>query len=441
MIEDFISKIKENLSTQNVDAYQIDYAKTSDYSISVFEQKVHSSSIKDIENITIKVKIGKKIGLYHTECLQDDNVDNIIKNAIENANAIELEEENFFHDGRSIYQDVEPYKPNMQKLNSLDIIDFLIRLEQAAYTLDKRINKVISTTYRQSESHYIKENSLGLSLSHKSQSAYSNIYLSAKENTDIKTGYANTTFIEDKDFDITSIAKKAVERAVDRLGGSKIASKKYNTVFNNSSFANLLPILMSPFYATAIEEKYSKFEDKIGQKIASDIVTLVDSPHLKGGYDTISFDSEGVATKNKNLIECGNLKTILHNLRTAHKAGVQTTANANSVGGIRLFNAYIKPLSSSKEDVIKQANNGIYVTSVSGLNSGYNQKTGDLSFAAEGFMITDGKVDKPLSQFVINTNLYDLFLNIEAIGNDLEFEGSQFGSPTIFIKDISVSSK
>ncbi len=436
-----IEKIKQKLSTKKIDAYQIDYSKSSQTSIVVFEQKVDKSSIKEIETINIKVKIGKKIGSYQTERITEDNINNIINTAIENAKLIELEEENFFHDGSGDYKKVSPYKPNMKKLKNIDIIKFLKDLEKAAYKQDKRINKVISTTYNHSKNLYIKENSLGLSLSQSLESAYSNIYLSAKTNNDIKTGYANTTFVNDKDFDITQIAKKAVDRAVDRLGGVNVSSKKYNVVFENIAFAKLLPSLIPPFTATSIEEKYSKLEGRIEQKIASKIVTLIDNPHLKGGFSTTSYDAQGIPTQNKKIIEKGVLKTFLYNLRTANKQGIKSTGNAGGEDSIRVYNTYLKPSKSSKQEVLSKAKEGIYVTSVSGLNAGYNKITGDISFVAEGFIIKNGKIDKPLNQFVINTNLYDLLLNIEMIANDLEFEGSQYGSPTILIKDISVSSK
>ena len=103
-----------------------------------------------------------------------------------------------------------------------------------------------------------------------------------------------------------------------------------------------------------------------------------------------TFDDEGVATYKKNVIESGQFVTLLHNLKTAAVAGVKTTGNGHKASyasnvGIRPYSFYINPVKGTLEDLMAEAGNGIYVTSVEGMHAGANPITGDFSLAASGF--------------------------------------------------------
>ncbi|MGL6100882.1 MAG: metallopeptidase TldD-related protein, partial [Fusobacteriaceae bacterium] len=158
-----------------------------------------------------------------------------------------------------------------------------------------------------------------------------------------------------------------------------------------------------------------------------------------------SFDAEGVPTKPKNLIENGILKTYLYNLKTAKKDGVESTGNAAKGGykgtmGISSFNLYLEKGDESFETLLNRIENGILITGFSGLHSGLNSISGDFSLATEGFLIKNGKVEKPLNQITAAGNFFDLLNNIECIGDDLKFNLSGVGSPSLIVKNISISS-
>ncbi|MBQ9720118.1 MAG: TldD/PmbA family protein, partial [Oscillospiraceae bacterium] len=159
------------------------------------------------------------------------------------------------------------------------------------------------------------------------------------------------------------------------------------------------------------------------------------------------FDGEGVATRPKAVIEGGRLNTLLHNLKTAHKQGVETTANASRPGyaapvGVAPTNFYFKPTADSLEDMLKKLGDGLLITDLQGMHAGANPITGDFSLAAKGFRVRGGERAEAVAQITIAGNFYELLKAVEAVGGDLDFlapGASCFGSPSLLISQLSVA--
>ena len=179
--------------------------------------------------------------------------------------------------------------------------------------------------------------------------------------------------------------------------------------------------------------------------IASDIITIVDDPHVERDLATSKFDGEGVATFKKTVVEKGVLKTHLHNLSTAKKAGVANTANASRGGfksdiGISPSNFFIENGTLSFEELAEEMGEGIIITDMAGLHSGLNIISGNFSLSAKGFYYKNGEY-KPVHQIVITDNFYDMIKRIQNIANDLDLMKSSIASPSIRIDSISVAGK
>ena len=153
-----------------------------------------------------------------------------------------------------------------------------------------------------------------------------------------------------------------------------------------------------------------------------------------------------MATRTKAVIENGKLTTLLHNLKTARKAGVKTTGNAAKNGyagtvNVSPSNFYLKPGEKSKEELLADLGNGLVITEVSGLHAGANAISGDFSLIAQGYTVKDGKKDQPVERITVAGNFFQLLKNIRAIGSDLTFPGSPIGSPSVDVGEIAVAGK
>ena len=251
--------------------------------------------------------------------------------------------------------------------------------------------------------------------------------------------YAYTNLVDREN--LLKTAHKAAKKAISHLHGIKPESGPAKVVFSPESLINILSYLGYCASASIIDKKQSQFAGKLGTDVASSIVTIIEDPLQKGGYATTAFDEEGVPTYKKELISKGVLKTYLYSLKTAHKAGVKPTGNdADCVHfGSNLRNLYIENGNVSKEQLLKTVENGIYVDKESGFWQGiWTSSSGDFSFSASGFFIENGKIGRPLEQFTVAGNYYQMLKDIKLVANDLEFLPCGVGSPTIWVDGLTI---
>lgn len=438
--QEFIEKLYQVSQTHGINQFQIDYSQSENLSLKVMDGKIEKRSFKNTQHLSFSVKEGQNIGSFDCGELEEKNIPLIIKEAKENASLLNNEEENFFFGEKREYPAVKRNTP-IKEYETLDKEQFLLNLEKVAYAQDKRVKKVISCYLNEGKYQNTIRNSLGLNVSEGATWAFAGIYLSVEENGIIKTASEYVKFDKKEDFNPELMAQKAVEKALKKLNPISVPSGKYKIVFENECFADFLDVVKGIFSANAVDEKHSKLGDKLGQKIAAAKVNLLDNPLLENGYDTRAFDGEGYPSQTNVIIKNGVLQTLLHNLRTAHKFGVKPTGNGIGGGarGVSFSNFYVEAGDLSKEEVLHQTGEGVYITDLTGTHAGYSSVSGDFSFGAEGFLIINGKIDKALKQLTLSGNVYELWQEIELIGNDLKFTPDGCGAPTIAIKPMQIS--
>jgi len=250
------------------------------------------------------------------------------------------------------------------------------------------------------------------------------------------------------DFDYKALAKKVVDEALKCLGAESIESGAYPIVFNNITAKDLFGVFTGIFVADNGQKGFSLLnKDSIGTQIAAPHITLRDDGVCDLSLGSMAFDSEGVATQKKAIIEDGVLRTLLYNLKSAAKDGVKSTGNASkaSLGGAITTaptNFYVVPSDTSFEDMISGVKRGVLITGMGGLHSGVNPISGDFSVSADGLLIEDGVVTKPVEMITIAGNFYDVLKNITAVASDLRFHSTGsggMGMPSILVDGIQVS--
>ena len=212
---------------------------------------------------------------------------------------------------------------------------------------------------------------------------------------------------------------------------------------------SLLATFSGMFSADNAQRGLSRLKGREGEVVAASCVTLMDDPHRPGSASSTPFDGEGVATAPKAVIRGGVLTTLLHNLKTAHKQGVTTTANASRPGyaspvGVAPTNFFFEPSDADFDAMLQKLGDGLLITDLQGMHAGANAVTGDFSLAAKGFAVEGGRIGRAVSQITVAGNFYQLLQDIEAVGADLEFRipgVSCFGSPSLLVKSLSVAGK
>ncbi len=440
----FIDLVFKKAKQKNIEEFEIYFLSGTNTSLKVYNEKIDSFSDNQNQGISFRGKFKEKMGYSYTESFTEEDADFLIKEAEENASVIESDDEQIIYDGKGNYVSVETYDSSLENLEISKIEEFLINMEKEALQYDSRIKRVSTCVFGMGKSERIIKNSKGVDLRDRGNVAYVYISVAAEENGIIKTGSEFKVGRDFNEFNYKEISHRAAYKALSKFNSISVDLKESRCVIENLAFTSLLESMAGIFSAEAVQKGVSLLKGKIGEKIASDKVSVIDNPHLEKSEGAASFDSEGVPTKYKELISNGVLKTYLYNLKTAKKDGVESTGNASKGGykgtvGISSFNLYVQNGVKSFEELLKDVNEGILITDFAGLHSGLNSISGDFSLAAEGFIIENGKKGRALNQMTVAGNFFEVLKNIEEVGNDIRFSLSSTGSPSVIIKNLYFS--
>jgi PmbA protein len=250
--------------------------------------------------------------------------------------------------------------------------------------------------------------------------------------------------------DRAALAEKVTVGALSKLGGECAPTGTYPVVFNPKAMSDLLQTFSGIFSSEKAQKGLSQLADKEGQRIASEVVTIVDDPFYKDNPMPIHFDAEGSPTRCKKIVEKGVLNTLLYNLKTANIAGKKTTGNAAKSGynasvAVRPFTMYLAGGSLSEEELLQGISSGVYINALEGLHAGANAVSGDFSLQSAGFLIEDGKKTTHVKSFTVAGNFYDLLNNITAVADNVELPMAlgmtAFGAPSVLVQGLSVAGK
>lgn len=236
-------------------------------------------------------------------------------------------------------------------------------------------------------------------------------------------------------FTSAGCGEKALERALAKLGPKKVPGAKMNMIVDRTCSSRLVAPIISALNGSNIQQKNSFLAGKLGEKVFSEKIHFIDTPHEAGMQGSRYFDSEGIATRNLAILEAGVVNTYFINTYNAHKMGLSPTIEGPSVPRFS-GEAFEEPYRNlSGEQMIPLLGRGIFVTGFNGGNC--NGGTGDFSFGIEGFYFENGALLYPLKEMNISGNIINLWNNVIFVGNDarsctrwqipaLAFEGVDF---------------
>jgi PmbA protein len=237
-----------------------------------------------------------------------------------------------------------------------------------------------------------------------------------------------------------TIGEKAAWRVLRRLGARKVKTCQVPIIFDPEMAAGLLRNLSSAISGYALYKGASFLAGRLGTRIGSSLLTVIDDGTLPGALGSKPFDGEGLPTKKKTIVQAGKLESYLLDSYSGRKLGMASTGNASrSVGdspGVAPTNFYLAPGDHAPEEIIRSVAKGLYVTELIGF--GVNMVTGDYSRGAAGLWIENGELAYPVEEVTIAGNLKDMFQSIEMVGNDLEMR-ARVCAPTVKIAEMTVA--
>lgn len=240
--------------------------------------------------------------------------------------------------------------------------------------------------------------------------------------------------------DSAALGRHAAKRALRRLGAKRITTSEVPVLFDSRTAPSLIGQLASCASGYSIYRQSSFLEGQMGERIASELVTILDDGRLPGRLGSKPFDGEGLATRRNVLVRSGRLESWLLDHYSARKLGLASTGSAargtGSAPRVGTTNLWLDPGRKTLEELIAEIDRGLLVTELIGM--GFNPTTGDYSRGAAGLWIEKGEIVHPVEEITIASRMQDMLLGIDRVGSELEWHG-RTASPPIRIGAMMVA--
>lgn len=416
LAEDVLKHARQKGAT----ACEVDVSEGFGQSVTVRCEEVETIEFNRDKGIGVTVYAGQRKGYASTSDFSAQALRQTVEAAIDIARFTAEDDCAGLADAELLAKDIpdlDLYHP--WTLGVDEAIAMAARCEQAAFDASPLVSNSEGATVSTQQAHFISANSLGFMGGYPTSRHYVSCSVIAGEQENMQrddwyTTHRNPALLDDAG----SVGRIAAQRAAARLGSRKIKTGEYPVIFEAPLAVGLLGSLVHAASGGALYRKASFLLDHLGKRVMPAFVNIVERPHIPCGFGSSPFDSEGVATRDRDVVRDGILEGYFLSSYSARKLGMQSTGNA---GGSH--NLIINSSGLDLPGLLAQMGRGLLVTEL--LGHGINYVTGDYSRGAAGFWVENGQIVHPVEEITIAGNLKEMLANIQAIGCDVHARGSK----------------
>lgn len=308
-------------------------------------------------------------------------------------------------------------------INAEQAIALAIECETSARQFDPAISNSEGATLNTHQGTRVFGNSLGFLQGHQSSRHSISCSVLAGSGDTMQRDYWYSVARNPKLLETAqAIGETAARRTIARMDARSLTTRQCPVLFAPEIASGLISSLLGAISGGSLYRKASFLLDSLETQILPDFVRIHEQPLLIGGMGSASYDAEGVATRSRDIVSDGILRSYILGTYSARKLGLQTTGNA---GGVH--NLIVEPGDRDFAGMLNLLDNGLLVTELMG--QGVNRVTGDYSRGASGFWVENGVIQYPVEEITIAGNLKTMLRNLVAIGNDVDKRGNiQVGS-------------
>jgi PmbA protein len=420
-------------------------ARSSDTQVRVYEGEVEQLAVADSQGVGVRIVRDGRQGFAYCGTFDDAALAETVAEARDNATFGEPDEAA----GLAELDGVEPvaldlWDEGLAGVPTADKVALALELERAVRAADPRITGVESCDYGDSRGEAAIATTTGIRRTARDAGCSLVAYSLAADGADTQTGFGFSLARTFDELDVAAAAGDAAERAVRMLGATKPTSARLTVVLDPWVTAQLLDIVAGTLGGEEVVKSRSLFAGRVGEQVAAPLVTLVEDPTDARSWSASPLDAEGLATRPVPLVDAGVLQGFVHSTWTARRLGTTSTGSAVR-GGFKTTPTAgcraVAPLPGTHgpAELLAGVEDGVLVQEVSGLHSGVNPVSGDLSTGAEGLRIRGGELAEPLREFTIASTLQRLLLDVQAVGSDLTWLPMSAAGVTLVVGDVAVS--
>ena len=444
--EEELADLAAKVAAEATDGEQVEAFVGSSTSTSV---RVHGGEIESLtqassSGIGVRVVRDGRQGFAYAGSLDPQVIAEVLADARDNAAYAEPEE----WVGLAEPDGVVPVELDLWRDALADMptdrkVALALELERAVKARDPRVTGVRVAAWGDGSGVGAVATSTGILVAGRSTFCHLSVQALATDGDETKTGYGVSVGRQPDDVDLDEAADDAADRATRLLGAVQPASGTVTLVLEPRMAATLLGVVAGTLNGESVLKGRSPFADRVGEAIASPLVTLVDDPTDPASLGADSHDGEGLATRRVPLIENGVLAGFLHNTMTGRRAGVPSTASAvrgfRSTPGVGAQALAIATGEGTLDQLIAGVDHGVLVQSMTGLHSGVNPVSGDFSVGVEGLMLRRGAAAEPIREATVASTLQRLLLDVAAVGGEREWTPGGTGAAALVIPGVTLS--
>ena len=413
------------LATKSGATAEVAVTKVSGLSVSTRLQEIENVEFTNDGALGISVYMGQQKGNASTSDLSESAIKNAVEAALAIAKYTSPDDCTGLADKDLMAFDV----PDLELYHAADVdvdkaTELALQAEKAALEADERIVNSNGASFNSHTGVKVYGNSHGMLQSYLS-SRYS---LSCSVIGGVEDALENDyEYTISREFDKLQspiwVGENCAKKVVSRLNPQKLSTREVPVIFLNDVATGLISHFAAAISGGSLYRKSSFLLDHLGKQVLPDWFNISERPHLLRRLASTPFDSEGVRTQDREIVEDGILQTYLVTSYSGKKLGMPSTGHA---GGIH--NWLVKPnLTGGLTALLRQMGTGLLVTDVMG--QGVNIVTGDYSRGASGFWVENGEIQYPVAEITIAGQLQDMLKNMVAVAEDIEHRSNiQTGS-------------
>jgi PmbA protein len=458
-MNDIIEQAMTILRGKSLGGYEIYFNESVHFDVESKEGSIESLEISRYLGAAFRILNGQRMGFSYTTFLNPSlsgaepvsgGVGRAIEDAIQSAEVTFSDPYFDFAPALKAFPSELPiFDKTLEGIPEKRKIEKAKLSEDSARSMDPRIKKVRKASYQEVFSRTTLINSNGLQISYDNTIVSMSVTAIAEESGESEIGWDFDFSHFFNDLDAEKTGRSAGKKALERLGGRRIATGVYAVLLRNHVASEFLSLLAQSFLADQGQKGKSRLQGKQGEKFFSPLITIVDDGLYPAGISTAPIDGEGMPSQRTTLVDRGEIHGYLYDRYWANRENLSSSgSNVGSTGnsrrrgiksppGVGISNFFIEPGDLNSSKLVEKMWQGVVLDDVMGLHTA-DPISGDFSLGCSGDWVERGRKVHPVKSIAIAGNLFELFRKVTGLGDDLRFFGG-VGSPSLLVKELMIS--